>query len=266
MKPVEAIDKPMILYKYLSVKKADEWLIGEDSILLTPPIYLNDLLEFRIRREPADMAETRAEFERFQKEIPSPQLGFEEYFLQTTRKEFIDGEAEHLRNGLSEMSGVVSLTSDPSSELMWAHYGYNSGVAIGYRAEETVESNGLRGRGIPLGLALEVTYDDSVIPMKKDFSDAALRICTKRKCWAYENEWRILLPLKGAASKEQDDKTYHTLPACREQIAHVVFGANAGQDFIERMTAWLQGNPARLQKLRIDPTTHDLVLTDIQKV
>ena len=45
----------MILYKYLTVEKADEWLIGENSILLTPPKYLNDLLEFRVRREPAEL-------------------------------------------------------------------------------------------------------------------------------------------------------------------------------------------------------------------
>jgi hypothetical protein len=256
----------MILYKYLTVEKADKWLIGENSILLTPPIYLNDLLEFRIRREPADAAEKRALFDLFQKEKPSPHLSFEEYLLHTTSKEYIDGEAEYLRNGLSEMSGVVSLTSDPSSELMWAHYGLNSGVAIGYKAEEPVESNGLRGRGLPLGLALEVTYDDSVIPMKKDFTDAAHRLCTKRKCWAYENEWRILMPLAEAMRKERDGKIFYALPACRDQIAHVVFGVNAGQDFIERMTAWLQGSPATLQKLRIDPTTHDLVLTDIEKV
>jgi hypothetical protein len=255
----------MILYKYLTVEKADEWLIGEDSILLTPPIYLNDLLEFRIRREPADIAEERALFDRFQKENPSPQLSFEEYFQNTTRREYIDGEAEYLRNRLSEINGVVSLTSDPFNELMWAHYGLNSGVAIGYSSEDVVELNGLRGRGIPLGLALEVIYDDSVIPVKKDFSDAALRLCTKRKCWAYENEWRILMPLQGVKIKERDGKKFYALPTCRDQIAHVVFGANANQDFIERITAWLRPNTQLLQKLLIDPNTHNLVLSDIEK-
>jgi len=54
MKPLTEHDKPMILYKYLAVKNADDWMIGENSILLTPPKYFNDLLEFRIRMEPAD--------------------------------------------------------------------------------------------------------------------------------------------------------------------------------------------------------------------
>jgi len=264
MKPVKESDKPMILYKYLTVEKADEWLIGDDSILVTPPIYLNDILEFRVRRESADIAEQRKHFDIFQKENPSPQLSFEKYFLHITSKEYVDSEAEYLRNGLSEKSGVVSLTSDPSNELMWAHYGLNSGVAIGYETEEAVESEGLRGRGLPLGLALEVTYDDSVIPMKKDFSDVALRLCTKRKCWAYENEWRILSPLEGVKIKEHDGKKFYALPALREQVAHVVFGANATKGFIERITAWLQPNTPILQKLRIDPDTHNLVLSDIK--
>lgn len=163
------------------------------------------------------------------------------------------------------MIGVVSLTGDPSSELMWAHYGLNSGVAIGYETDGAVELDGLRGRCLPLGLALEVTYDDSVIPMKKDFTDAAHRLCTKRKCWEYENEWRILMPLAGVRTIERDGKRYFALPACRDQIADVVFGFNAEHGFIERMIAWLEGSPATLQRLRIDPTTHDLTLTHLEK-
>lgn len=144
-------DKPMILYKYLTAEKADEWLIGENSILLTPPKYLNDLLEFRIRREPADLPERREMFELFQKETPSA-LTFEEYDRSITRTEYLDGEPEDMRRMFSETSGVVSLATDPINELMWAHYGQNSGVAIGYQSEEVIELNGLKGRSTPLGV------------------------------------------------------------------------------------------------------------------
>jgi hypothetical protein len=216
--PVPDRDKPMILYKYLSVEKADEWLIGEHSILLTPPLYLNDLLEFRVRREPADAEERRAMFEEFQRDRPS-NLTFEEFNRAITSNEHMDGEGEDMRRGLSEAVGVVSLTSDPVNELMWAHYGLNTGVAIGYRSSDVTERNGLRGRSLSLGLALEVNYTNEVFLLKRDFSDAALHLSTKRICWVYEKEWRIVEGLQEARIIARGDKNFYTLPAQRDQIA-----------------------------------------------
>jgi hypothetical protein len=104
----------MILYKYLTPKKAEKWLIGENSILLTPPIYLNDLLEFRVRREPAGSEERRSIFEKFQRESPC-EMTFEEYDAAITRKDFMANEAADMQRRHSKTTGVVSLTSDPAN-------------------------------------------------------------------------------------------------------------------------------------------------------
>ncbi len=252
----------MILYKYLAVKNADNWLIGENSILLTPPKYLNDLLEFRIRREPADLDERREMFEKFQRESPS-NLTFEEYDSSVTSKEHMDSEAEEMRELLSGVMGVVSLTSDPVNELMWAHYGSNSGVAVGYRSEEVAKRNGMRFSFLPIGVAIEVEYSNDVVSMKKDFSDAPHHLTTKRECWIYECEWRIVQNLPEARPVKRDGKTYYALPAEREQIAHVVFGVNAEAAFIDRVRGWLRDGPARLQKVIINHDSHELELSDI---
>jgi hypothetical protein len=255
----------MILYKYLTPKKATDWLIGENSILLTPPVYLNDLLEFRARREPADKQERRAMFEMFQKESPSD-LSFEEFDRHMTTPHFLDGEGSYMQSGLSELLGVVSLAADPANELMWAHYGLNTGVAIGYRCSSSIEQDGLRGSALPLGLALKVEYSNDVVPIKKDFSDAAHSLTSKRVCWAHEMEWRIVAPLSDARKIKRDEKTFYALPAHREQIAHAVFGANAEPEFIRRVSKWLQESPATMQKLEIDPHTHNLVFTDLARI
>jgi len=252
----------MNLYKYLTVEKADEWLIEENSILLTPPIYLNDLHEFRVRREPADLKERRALFEQFQREAPS-RLPFEDYDRWVTSKECMDGEAEAMRRLMSEAIGVVSLASDPVNELMWAHYGLNSGVAIGYRSEAVDEIDGKRFSYLPIGIAIEVNYENGASPMKKDFSDAPHKMTTKRECWSYEDEWRIVQNLRDARPVSRGEKTYYALPAKRERIAHVVFGANAEKIFIERLSTWLQSGDARVQKLLINPVTHELELSNL---
>ena len=254
----------MTLYKYLTVEKADEWLIRENSILLTPPMYLNDLLEFRVRREPADPEERRALFEEFQRESPR-NLTFEEFDPSITSREHMDNEPVEMRRMLSEKLGVVSLSSDPTNELMWAHYGLNSGVAVGYQSEDVAEKSGMRFSFLPIGIAMEVKYSNDVVPMKKDFSDAPHHLTTKRLCWSYEKEWRIVTNLQDAELMERDDKKFYALPACSEQIAEVVFGANAERDFIGRVTDWLRGSTAIRQRVGVDPTTHDLVLSEMAK-
>jgi hypothetical protein len=255
----------MILYKYLTVQKATEWLIEENSILLTPPIYLNDLTEFHIRREPPDLEERRALFEMCQRESPS-KLTFAEYDLAITRKEFVDSEAGSMREGLSKIFGVVSLSSEPADQLMWAHYGMNSGVAVGYRSSNAVVQDGMRGRSLPLGLALEVNYTDAAVPITKDFQNAASVLTSKRTCWAYEKEWRIVDQLSKAKAITRDDKTFYALPAHREEIATVVFGANASQEFIGRVSDWLRGTGATRQILRLDPLSNNLVLTEADQI
>ncbi len=249
----------MILYKYLTAEKADEWLIGENSILLTPPAYLNDLLEFRIRREPADLLERREMFEIFQKETPSA-LTFEEYDRSITRMDYLDREPEEMRSMFSETFGVVSLTTDPANGLMWAHYGLNSGVAIGYQSEVVDEHNGIKFSFLPIGIAMKVEYSNEVTPLKKSFSDAARQLSRKQQCWSYEYEWRIVKKLEEARPIYREEKTFYALCACRDEIANVVFGANANPQFIERVKSWLRGSPAIIQKLRINPVTHQLTL------
>ena len=254
----------MILYKYLTVEKAYDWLIGEDSILLTPPIYLNDLLEFRVRREPPDVNERRALFEKFQIDTPS-RLSYEEYERETTKQEFLDREPVELRELFSKTFGVISLSSDPVNELMWAHYGLNSGVAIGYLSNEIGENEVFRCSFMPLGDAIEVTYKDSVAPMKKDCSDAVTQLTRKRECWRYEKEWRIVKRLAESREVRRNGKTFYCLPARPDTVVHVVFGANSSEDFIEKISAWLQPNTPILQKLQIDPNTQNLVPSDMKQ-
>jgi hypothetical protein len=252
----------MILYKYLTVGKADEWLIGKDAILATPPIYLNDLLEARFSREPAGLEERRKMFEGFQRDSPSA-LSFEEYDRSIMRSSFMEREPEDMRKMLSERFGVVSLTEDPLSHLMWAHYGQNMGVAIGYSSDEPLALDGITSRRLPLGVALKVQYNDNAVVIKEDFSDAARGLTTKRSSWAYEKEWRIVQPLQDGVVTRPDGKRY-ALPAHRERVASVVFGPTAEPEFIERVNNWLQGCPAVRQQVRIDALTGNFALSDIE--
>jgi hypothetical protein len=114
-----------------------------------------------------------------------------------------------------------------------------------------------------MGVPLEVNYSNVVVPIKKDFSDVPRQLTTKRLYWTYEKEWRLVGRLQDAREVKCDNKTFYTLPAEREMIAHVVFGDNASEVFIGRITTGSQGSKAIIQKLKIDPVSHDLVLSEI---
>ncbi|MDA7517534.1 hypothetical protein N9902_02870 [Akkermansiaceae bacterium] len=101
--------------------------------------------------------------------------------------------------------------------------------------------------------------------MKKDFSNAARILTTKKESWSYENEWRIVGNLHEANILPSDNKKFYTLPAEREQIAEVVFGPSAKPDFIGRMTDWLGEEHATIHKLTIDSGSRNLVLGPVMR-
>jgi len=251
----------MFLYKYLTPKKASDWLIKEDSLLLTPPIYLNDVLEFRIRREQSDSVETGAMFSKFQQENPTDLL-LDDFENSIGSVEFRSKEADDMQRRHSEITGVLSLTSDPLSELMWAHYGLNSGVALGYAAEEETECQSITARRTILGAALKVEYGDEQMDFKKDFSNAPRLFTRKRECWSYEHEWRLIHPLKKARKIARKEKIFYTLSAEKEHIKHLVFGINAKPEFRSEMVAWLGRTSSKIQVVTIDPETNLFSLTD----
>ncbi|MEM1085026.1 MAG: DUF2971 domain-containing protein [Verrucomicrobiota bacterium] len=251
----------MILYKYLAPAKARECLIDNDSIWLTPPVYLNDVLEFQVRREAMDEVEARKMFEGFQRIKPST-LEFEDYWERVSSKEFVEKEPGDMQDNLSKVLGVASFTSEPLNELMWSHYAENRGVAIGYEASDETLMDDMAARQLPCGYALRVGYGNSYPVIRKDFSNAVRALAWKRDAWSYEREWRVIGSLQDARPIRFGDKTFYGLPASRDRVAHVVFGINTERVFEEALLAWLGTSSAQVQKVGIDPSNQSFVLID----
>jgi hypothetical protein len=251
----------MLLYKYLSEAKADELLLAHNAISLTPPIYLNDVTEFLLRRVAAQDDELRQLFDGFHAESAS-EATFEEWRTSVHLPEFIAREPNELRAGLNSHFGVVSLTSEPTNELMWAHYGLHSGIAIGYQVGEEAEVWGMNCVGTPLGPAIQIIYDDRFTALSKGFENVPRALCRKRQCWSYEKEWRIIGLLRDAVQLTTPMGVRQVVDCQRSQIAHVVLGINAKNSFAGRVRDWLLGSSAVVQSVGIDFTTMTLRLED----
>lgn len=88
-------------------------------------------------------------------------------------------------------AGILSLTEDPFSLLMWAHYAENhNGICLGFDAK-----SGFLAEYDVLG---KVLYSD-ILPhasfgeiLKRDGSLTNKIFFTKYKDWSYEKEWRLM--------------------------------------------------------------------------
>jgi hypothetical protein len=112
--------------------------------------------------------------------------------LSADTKSLIKNTAEEFKKQ-NENAGIVCLTEDPLSVLMWSHYANkHKGVCIGFQ----------RSADNDLGdddACIPVTYSDSypapkfsqIYESTGSLTEALL--FTKAKKWAYEKEWRLMV-------------------------------------------------------------------------
>lgn len=125
--------------------------------------------------------------------------------------------------------GVLSLTEDPCSGPMWAHYGANSsGFVVGLDSEsEFFQPKPKEPK--TCGELMSVTYTDTipvvyVEPGKLDISKEIF--FTKSSQWSYEREWRMIKFLPQADEVvDVGGKKIHLFSVPPNAIREVIFGS-----------------------------------------
>lgn len=117
---------------------------------------------------------------------------------------------------LSRVFGLICLSSTSTEMLMWSHYAkHHTGMVLGFETEalsakdwETIDRMDVSLLEQPI----QVSYTASRIVRKESFSNIdnaliAALLLTKSQSWAYENEYRVLVPLRGITSSlvQSDD-------------------------------------------------------------
>lgn len=142
---------------------------------------------------------------------------------------------ESIPNIINDKFGVLSLTTNPSNELMWSHYANShAGMVIEFDPNHeffaspqgfTEELHGLH----------QVVYADSPPPIVDIFAlehvGWAPMILIKSRCWVYEEEFRAIRPLK-MADKIIDvgDHPIHLYNVPPDCFKGVVFGSKMKPD------------------------------------
>lgn len=142
---------------------------------------------------------------------------------------------------------IVSLTENPLSSLMWAHYGDDyQGVCLCFKNER------------PFCNAKSVTYVTNTHMLDcnereyhgKDFREHAIDLMrrgltVKHIDWQYEKEWRLLL------NKTREEAEYVAYP--KRLLKGIVFGHKMHQEDINRIKKHV---PSGVQFLKTKPGEH----------
>jgi hypothetical protein len=179
----------MILYKYCPPVRVD--ILKTEKVRFTQPGNLNDPTESAVNFRKLD--EPWSTFVSNAKDVISNL----EKISEGTFEEFLNWLKPHRRpiiqRRILEMiwhlgTGIFSLSSTRTSEIMWSHYAQShEGFVIGLDKEHPFFTDNVTAK---------VQYRNE-IPQVEFFHDLDIELlaCTKSKSWAYEKEWRVIRPL-----------------------------------------------------------------------
>lgn len=257
----------MTLYKYLPTNRID--VIDKQFIRCTPPTSQNDIFEMRVFFEKvidesdaeklfSEMDIDKLVFESYKKVIGivrgsissgSENNQFKEFVKSPEGKIFIQNIKdstiselntrtksfeEELNKSIPESVGIVSLTESYDNKLMWAHYGEkHKGFLIAFN-ENHEFFNRKRKPSDEFYYLRKVNYCDSksdATIYKTSGADLFLR---KDIEWAYEKEWRLLIPLQFSNKIiNSNSEQIHLINFPLECINGIICGAKASPSFMK---------------------------------
>jgi hypothetical protein len=150
-------------------------------------------------------------------------------FLTTMR----DGAApirDAIYRAFNENVGILSLSEIPDNEPMWAHYAADhKGLVLCFDEQHTFFHR-RRSENDEFYFVREVRYSDGP-PLSLATMDGDALLVTKGSQWAYEREWRMLVPLSGATrSMPVAGDTVHLFAFPPAALTGIIFGARASSE------------------------------------
>ena len=265
----DTLDVPAIIYKYIPCGHLKYGY--PRSLRATQPPALNDFMECNISTYMGVLESGRDECP---SEV-SEDLTKDEFLLspQGLKSQFAlyDGPriSKVIQAYLAKFVGVVSFSTDPLIQTMWAHYTQNAGFVVGYNTQ-AMRKLGVELRKV-LYMELAPAYDprkDNVIrlgfvdeelrkrevqegnplpgipilaeiefvSLEPDWRKLARLLFVKGKSWESEKEVRLLVDQQTTRIvEEKDDWPIRVLDISPEAIEEVYVGTKTPSDAIKRM-------------------------------
>lgn len=166
---------------------------------------------------------------------------------------------DSLAESINQTVGILSLTSEPASLLMWSHYAdSHRGIAVGMDSESAFFHlpDPLR-RQTPIH---EVQYakeqTKTVSQLSEEYQACLL---TKSKDWAYEREFRVMRVLTSGyeiGGKDAEGHGIYLFSYPKEAVVEVIFGLRCSDKCQARVRAALARHGMESVRLRMVHQSH----------
>jgi hypothetical protein len=243
------------LFKYLS---PDKIVFFEDRlVLLTPPVYLNDPWDFLPKGATPS-------------EDDAMQIG-----ADFASDEFLAAQGTYYQKEIGKVVGIVSLTEQALSRLMWAHYAdSHRGFVAEFATWEPAEKYGFSIRMCAVGpvvagklkpvVAAKVKYRPDFQGISRDAANVQDICWSKHPDWGKEQEWRIIWPLQRSIPRTTGEGGRRFwLSFAPDGLVRVIFGMRMAPELKQRLCRMLDREEfkhVQKQMTGIDARTGEMVL------
>jgi len=261
------MEMPPKLYKYRTLRDESCWsrleqIVLNHALYFCAPTTFNDPFDCRARFR---FAATRAEAKSyFQGALRRQQPSGDDSIIEAQAELYVDQWASRPAAKLEEFVrafhsdklanyGVLSMTADPASILMWSHYASNhSGVCLEFNTDARLRT---------LSIAEPVVYERKypLVDLVKDSEEPneMMRSLFFRKApeWHYEKEWRVV-DLKGVGNR----------PFNAASLTGIIMGAKCTCESITRLTVLLKRRelPLTVYGARLADTEYKIEILPIK--
>lgn len=255
-------DVPQHLYKYRSLRGASgsfsKAILANAEVYFARPLELNDPFDCKPHNTMESTAAERKAFLAWVTKGREPELS------RAARRQKVSIMSAGMRSQIAQRgfesvaqdayennlrdTGVLSLSADPSSNLMWSHYGdAHHGICIQFNFSAL----------LPL-CPMPVTYSDArpsynVIRNVADLEELAF--LRKSAEWSYEQEWRAIgLWWSGS----------YRLPG--NAVTGVILGAAISTESREEVLDWVResGRDIEIKQARFQSSTYQLTFDPVE--
>lgn len=149
-----------------------------------------------------------------------------------------------LHGQLGSGVGILSLSEDPTNDLMWAHYASNhSGFVITFdetnaffHSERSNQDEFFHLRKVSyIGKHLSFESFEEMVDDENEL------FISKLDAWAYEREWRMLAPLMKRVPEIDASEPIHLVPFPRAAVSGIIFGHKSSPLLRDRVMPLLSG-------------------------
>ncbi|MDH6634615.1 UNVERIFIED_ORG: hypothetical protein M2355_003906 [Lelliottia amnigena] len=242
------------MYKYLPPERVD--ILENNLICFNNPLNFNDPFEFNtsfkldsfentLRKNlfdidlfqhiPPELLESIESLPPLEKERIFNEIKYKITSVFENNKDFIKNTAhsalQNFNSELINITRVLSLTKNSSNILMWGHYAQShSGFALEFDTNDAY-FNQRRGEKDEFGYLREITYQRQLPSVDPLLSSVVNHFLIKSLDWAYEEEWRMLLPeTKSISKKIYNGKKYDLFYIPSSVIKNIIFGCNSSMN------------------------------------